>query len=171
MGPTASRIFSSVFILIGGAVLFAGIKSLVSAKASESWPTVQGKVVSSQVDSKRSDKGGTTYHAEVLYEYLVEGQLQSSNRVAFGGYGSSDPSHARQIVNKYPPGSEVTVHYSPSSPGESVIETGISGRTFFLPGFGAVFFCAGLAMFIFFPAAIKRQRASRSQTSFSVTSD
>ena len=109
MKPTGIRLFSSVFILVGGVILYFGVKSLLAANDSKSWPTVQGKIISSSVDSKRSDKGGTTYHAEVIYEYKVGGQTQSSHDVAFGGYGSSDPSHARSIVNKYPAGSDITV--------------------------------------------------------------
>ena len=161
MGPIGVRIFSSVFILVGGVILYFGVESLFAANASKSWPTVQGKILSSSVDSKRSDKGGTTYHAEVLYEYNVGGQTQSSHDVAFGGYGSSDPSHARSIVNKYRAGADVTVYYSPSNSSKAVLETGISGQAFFLPGFGAVFFSAGLAMFMFMPGAIQRQRAAR----------
>lgn len=161
MGPTGVRLFSSVFILVGGVILFIGVKSLFAANASRSWPTVEGKVISSSVDSQRSDKGGTTYHAEVLYEYKVGGQTQSAHDVAFGAYGSSNPSHARNIVNKYPAGSDITVHYSPSNPSDAVLETGITGQAFFLPGFGAVFFSAGLAMFVFMPRAIQRQRATK----------
>jgi hypothetical protein len=161
MGPTGVRLFSLVFILVGGVILCLGVKSLFIANASKSWPTVQGKVISSSVDSKRSDKGGTTYHAEVFYEYKVGGQIQSSNDVAVGGYGSSNPSHARRIVNKYPAGSTITVYYSPSNPSKAVLEAGISRQAFFLPGFGAVFFGAGLAMFIFMPGVIQRQQAAR----------
>jgi hypothetical protein len=141
-------------------ILYLGVKSLFEANASKSWPTVPGKIISSSVDSKSGDKGGTTYHAEVLYEYRAGGQTQSSHDVAFGAYGSSDPSHARSIVNKYPAGSDITVHYSPSNPSKAVLETGISGQAFFLPGFGAVFFCAGLGIFIFIPGAIQRQGAA-----------
>lgn len=169
MGPIGVRLFSSVFILIGGAILYSGVKSLFEANASKSWPTVQGKVISSSVDSKSSSKGGTTYHAEVLYEYRVGGETHSSNDVAYGSYGSSNPSHARSIVNKYPAGKEVTVHYSPSNPSKSVLEAGISGQAFFLPGFGAVFFCAGLGMFLFMPGAIQRQRAARDSLRSGVT--
>ena len=170
MNSTGVRIFSSIFILVGGAILFFGVKSLISAKASESWPTTKGKIVSSSVDSKRSDNNGTTYHAEVLYEYGVDGRIHSSNEVAFGGYSSSDPSHAREIVSKYPAGAEVAVHYSPTSPTKSVLETGISGQTFFLPGFGAIFFLAGIGMFIFMPGVIQRQRATGRATNLSSAS-
>lgn len=161
MGPVGIRIFSSVFILFGGAILNSGVKTMFTANTSKNWQTIEGKIISSTVDSKRGRKGGMTYHAEVLYEYTVNGQTQSSHDIAFGSYGSSDPSHARSIVNKYPAGSQVTVHYSPSNPAKAVLEVGISGQTYFVPAFGAVFFCAGLAMFIFAPAAIQRQRAAR----------
>jgi hypothetical protein len=114
-------------------------------------------VVSPSINAKRFNKGGTTYHAEVPYEYAVDGQTQSSNQISFGDYGSSDPSHARSVVNKYPPGTVVTVHYSPSNPTQAVLETGINGHAYFVPVFGAIFFGLPLAMFIFTPRPLKRR--------------
>ncbi len=171
MGPIGVRLFSSVFILLGAAVLNSGVKTLLTANASKNWQTVEGKVISSTVDSKRGTKGGTTYHAEVLYEFTVNGQKQSSNDIAFGSFSSSDPSHARSIVNRYPAGSQVTVHHSPSDPAKAVLEVGISGQTYFVPAFGAFFFCAGLAFFLFAPAALQRQRAARALSSEMISSE
>ena len=157
---TSARICSSIFLLVGGVILFFGVKSLISAKASESWPTVRGKIISSSVESN-SGKNGTTYHAEVRYEYNVAGRVQSSNQVAFGDYGSSNPSDIHRIVMRYPAGAEVVVHYSPTSLTESVLETGISGKTFLLPGFGSIFFVIGLGVFNFWPGIIQGQRAAQ----------
>jgi hypothetical protein len=164
MGPIGVRLFSSVFILVGAAVLSVGVKTLLTANESKNWPTVDGKVISSTVDSKRGTKGATTYHAEVLYEFTVNGRKQSSNDIAFGSYSSSDPSHARSIVNRYPAG-------SPSDPAKAVLEVGISGQTYFVPAFGAFFFCAGLAFFVFAPAALQRQRAARALSREMISSE
>ena len=71
------------------------------------------------------------YHAEVLYEHVVDGQLQSSHDISFGDYVSSEPLHAKGVVNKHPAGTVVTVHYSPSNPTKAVLETGINGHACF----------------------------------------
>lgn len=162
MSPFGAKLFSSVFIMVGGAVLFFGMRSVLQAHASSGWPTTIGKVISSSLDSKRSDKGGTTYHAAVLYEFSVSGVVHSSDDVAYGQYGSSDPSYAQGLVNNYPAGKEVTVYYSPNNANDSVLEPGISGKAFFMPAFGAVFFTVGVVMFIYLPRQIIKQRASSS---------
>lgn len=161
MGPVGARIFSSVFILAGGAVLSFGLRNLQRAAQSSSWPTVEGRIVSSRVEARRGDKGRTTYGAEVHYQYVVDGRLHDSNDVAFGDYSSSDPAHARGIVNRYPTGTKAAVHYWPEDPAEAVLETGISSQTFFMPGAGAVFLLAGSAMFAFMPRAMARQQTAR----------
>ena len=157
MKPTGIRLFSSIFILVGGSIIFFGLKTLKTANDSTHWPTVAGKVTSSSVISKHGDKGGVTYKAEVLYEYHARGQTQLSNEVAYGGYGSSNPSHAQTTVNHYPKGKRVTVHYSPDDPTKAVLEPGISSQAFFLPGFGSVFFSVGCAVFYFAPKITQRQ--------------
>ncbi len=112
--------------------------------------------MSSDLDRNRGDDG-TTYSAEILYDYKVDGETYSSNRVGYGDYGSSNPSGARKVVNKYPEGLELEVFYMPDKPDESVLEVGIQKRTYFLPAFGAVFFVVGLAMFIFLPKLLNKQ--------------
>ncbi len=153
---TQTKCFLSIFILIGAVIIFFGVRVVIHAYASSGWPKVGGKVVSSSVESKRGNKGGVTYHAEVLYEYSVADQTYSSDTIAFGEYGSSDPARARKIVNRYPPRSGVVVYYAPDDPSKSVLEVGVSAKTFFLTGFGLIFFCVGLGMFIFMPAQMRK---------------
>jgi Protein of unknown function (DUF3592) len=158
MTPTGVRLFALLPLLIGGGLLFAGVRLLLRAHASNDWPTVMGKVVSSSVDSSRSKDHGTTYHAEVLYEFTVRGTHYSSNDIAVGGYSSSNPARARRLVNQYPAGDKVIVHYSPSDPETSLLEPGIASSAFFLPGVGAFFFAIGLWMFICLPGTVVRAR-------------
>lgn len=66
-----SRIFPLIFVVVGASVAFFGIRGLVRAKASMDWPTTQGEVVASSVEYHRSDKGGGTYKAEVMYDFSV----------------------------------------------------------------------------------------------------
>lgn len=105
---------------------------------------------------KRGNKGGITYHAEVLYRYTVNGQIKTSNQVSFGSYGSNNPAHAQSVLNLYPSGRKVTVYYSPDDPDKAVLEPGAGGFTFFLPVFGLVFLSVGLAGWYFLPRRARK---------------
>lgn len=155
-----SRIFPLIFLAIGAGVSFFGLRGLGRAKASAGWPTAQGTVMESSVDRRRSSGSSgssTTYHAEILYEFSAEGTTFNGSRVAYGDYGSSNPSHARRIVNNYPKGKSVTVYYMPGNPEECLLEPGMKVKSWFLPGFGLIFLSAGCLMVVFLPKAIKAQ--------------
>ena len=153
-------IFPWIFILVGGGIMYAGVTNLRNASASKNWPTVPGKVVVSELNRSRSDKGSTTYSATVVYDYNVDGTTYSAKRVSFGQGSSSNPAGARTVLNKYKLGNEVNVHYSPKDPSLAVLEPGVTGVTMLLPGIGAVFFLVGCAMAFFLPSAVKKDEAS-----------
>ncbi len=158
-----SRIFPIVFITIGAGIALVGIRGLLRAKASMDWPSAPGRVLEASVVSHRSRRNAgsrTIYHAEILYAFTVDGTPFSGNRVAYGDYGSSNPSHARQVVTRYPKGTIVTVYYMPGNPNECLLEPGIRGQSFLLPGFGFIFFAVGSLIAIFLPKAINKQRTS-----------
>jgi hypothetical protein len=150
------RIFPLPFLIVGAIFLLIGLRSMQRAQESTNWPSVAAVIVSSSVDSRSGNKG-TTYQAKVLYDYTVDGTQYSSNRIGYGDYGSSNPGHAREVVNQYPKGSKVEVFYMPDHPEESVLEPGIHLRTYFIPAFGAVFLFAGAGMFIFLPRILRKQ--------------
>jgi hypothetical protein len=137
-----------VFALPGIGVFSSGIRDLNQAKASVDWPTSPGKVLSSTVKQERDNDGDTYYHAEVVYEFKVNNTTYSSKRIAYGDYGSSNPSHAQKIVNRYPQDKNVTVHYMPSNPKECLLEVGVKGQAYCIPTFGLLFFTVGLIFII-----------------------
>lgn len=148
--PTKNRmslfIFSLICIIAGGAVLFFwGIPTIQNAFASKSWPSVQGVITTSQFITD-TDSDGTTYKADIGYEYVVDGQTQNGSKVGFGDYGSSNASHARSIVNKYPPGEKVSVYYNPNQLETAVLEPGVGLGSFLTGGIGLLFFVLGLIM-------------------------
>lgn len=139
--------FSSLFVIIGLAVFGFGVRQYMRAQDSNSWPYVMGKVIYSDVE-RRSDEDGTTYSAEVEYEFTVADRLLSGNLVKFGEVSTSSSSNARRVVNRYPEGSEVRVFYDPSDPYMSVLEPGVHASTYFMPGFGLVFALFGSGFMI-----------------------
>ena len=158
-----SRIFPLPFLLVGVVCIYLGIKELEKANASEDWPAVEGTVLHSSVDIRRGDDS-TSYSAEVMYTYEVEGNVHSSNRIGYGSVSSSSPGGAQRIVNSYPVDSRVTVYYDPSNPEESVLRPGRSAATYFFPIFGGVFALSGLSMLIFLPKVFApKQNEARPQ--------
>ena len=156
-----SRIFPLILVLAGATIAFFGIRGLILSKASVEWPTAQGNVVESSVErrfSRDNDRQAkSTYHARLFYEFSVDGTTFTGDRVAYGDHGSNDPSHARGVVSRYPQGKTVTVYYIPGNPEECVLEPGLQGQAWFLPGLGLVFFVAGIGLAIILPGIIRKQ--------------
>ena len=154
------RIFPWPFVIAGALTLVFGVRNMLRAGASADWPTAAGAVKVSSVEYHKSNEGGGTYHAEVMYEYMAGGTLRSGNRVAFGDYGSSNSSRARGIVNKYPVGRQVTVHHDPDDPDVSVLEPGLKGQAWLLPAFGGVFLGVGALMVVGLPKLMRKTQAA-----------
>lgn len=133
-----------LFAVIGAFIAYLGIRDLIRAKATVAWPTSPGKVLSSSVVEKRDSEGDLFYHAEVVYEFNVNNTTFSGKRISYGDYGTSNPSHAQEIVNRYPQDTNVTVSYMPNNPKECLLEVGVKGRAFFTPAFGLLFFTFGI---------------------------
>ena len=148
-------------ILLGLAFLAAGIglaawgfMNLSTAMESKSWPTADGKIVSSKVvkktesytDSNRRRKTRTLYEAQVRYDYKVGGRSLIGGRITMADSSSSSESRAKKISKRYPPGSACTVYYNPDKPEQAVLEAGITFGTLMLPGIGVLFALCGLAI-------------------------
>ena len=154
------RIFPLPFLLIGAVTLYFTGSNPLQAYASTSWPVAQGKIEQSVVKASYSSAGSRTfrpetYKAEVDYRYTVAAVSFVGHRVAFGDYGSSDPTDAEEVVSRYPTGSNIEVRYDPASPEESVLDPGIKIQAFFAPAAGLAFLLAGLVMAFFLPRAFR----------------
>ena len=142
-----------VFIAVGLLVAISGFKTIGKAKESINWPTSNGIIVSSEMGQHRDDDG-TTYSADIVYEYIVAEETISGGQIKFGTVNTSKPGDARRWLNQYPKGQEVTVYFDPEDPYESVLMPGVHKSTWFLPGFGIVFSSIG-AIVLF--AGIRRR--------------
>lgn len=146
-GIIVAVIFWGAFLSGGIFGLHTGIKAASLAKASRSWPSSQGRILSSEIGKRRSQgkKHGrrTIYSAKIEYEYYVNGITYISKRVSFGDYGSSNPAHARSIIARYPSNSTVTVYFNPENPIVSVLEQGGGGGIHIPFMVGIIFSLAG----------------------------
>jgi len=108
---------------------------------ARSWPTVDGVVTDSKVESTYSTRKGksrTRYYAKVTYEYkvnekkfisnrvnLVEGEKTGSGKRGVStrlGLHSTSRTSANNVIRRYPRGSTVKVFYNPAAPADAALE-------------------------------------------------
>ena len=70
---------------------------------------------------------------------------------------SSSSEYAQGILNRYPVGKKVSVHYSPGDPSEAVLETGIHGGAWICLGVGTAFGLFGIMFLQIQRAAARAQ--------------
>jgi len=120
--------FFFICVGVGAIAIYSGISDIIHTKASLDWPHTDGTVTKSAFkkskgsSSKGSSGGSVVWYADIEYEYTVDGQPYTHYRVSFGEYGSSDQSHAKAILDRYPVGKTVTVYHKPGEPNEAVLE-------------------------------------------------
>ena len=154
----AKRVFFLFLAIIGIGILFWGYNSYKKSQEAKEWPTAQGKVISSEVDSHwSSHRTGATktrqmmHSAKVLYEYTVEDNKYTSNKISFGDTSSSVRSDASKVVKKYRPKKEILVYYDPKNPKTAVLEPGKAG------GLLVPFIAGSMFLFVGILGVVSRQ--------------
>jgi Protein of unknown function (DUF3592) len=140
---------AEIFLILG--VIIAGVMlwQLIKGMKSKNWPTAPGQVVASQVTVNVSydDDGdrSTTYGADIMYRYAVDGYEYSGNRRTFTDYKSSNRNRAEKIVAQYAPGTAIQTYYHPDDPEDSVLEPGTNAVSFLLLLLPLIFIGVGVA--------------------------
>ncbi|MCM8538379.1 MAG: DUF3592 domain-containing protein [Lentisphaeraceae bacterium] len=136
-----------VFIVFGSSVSYFGFTNGKNGKESPSWPTVNGTVTRSKV--KFSSNG---YFPSIMYRYTIDGKEYETFGIDYGRIveGSQAHAFAKNIVKRFPLGSQVDVYYDPLDPGESVLIPGGTSASWFIVAFGGVFIFIGLLVPISF---------------------
>jgi hypothetical protein len=115
-------VFGLIFAVVGGAVVvpLTGLPAIRLA-VSMTWEAIPCSVVNSSMRSWSTDDG-TSYRADVLYEYRAGGRSWRSNRVDFFSFLSSGRDNARAVLGRYPGGADATCRVDPGDPSRSVLE-------------------------------------------------
>jgi uncharacterized protein (TIGR03435 family) len=164
MSNRGAQLFCSLFIVIGLAAVGVGGWLLIRSIRTEHWPVTDGIVQSAELKSHSGNHGGVTYSAEVTYSYKVAGASYTGDKVSIGQMSSSS-EYARGILNRYPVGRKISVHYSPGDPADAVLETGIHGGMWICLGVGTAFTLVGILFLQIFRAAAKAQLPGAPQSS------
>lgn len=117
-----------VRLVILGVSLFSLQRILVRPVASLNWPITKAVIISSEVVFTEGVSPGDdpdSWHPHVLYRYSVNETEYISDRIeTFNIANGNTDRFSQQIVNRYPSGMKVDVHYYPEDPGFTVLEPG-----------------------------------------------
>lgn len=144
------RLFPAFIALIVGATFFwFGWSRFSQSQASRSWPSVEGKVVSSKVAEHMRRKSGVlkrSYRPEIVYEYEVEGSRFRSDRIGFLDGSSNNRSYAEDRVEEFAAGMVVTVYYDPTDFEEACLDRSAGWMPWIMMGCGAVIVLVGVRL-------------------------
>jgi len=134
-----------LFMAVGGVLfIYLFMLPMVKLVQAASWSPISCTVERSTVRSWSTDDG-TSYRADVLYEYEAAGRSWRSNRISFFPLVSNGHDGARAITSLYRSGTPTTCWVDPHHPSTSVLER--SFRPWYLMGLiPLVFFFAGAAV-------------------------
>lgn len=146
-------VFGVLGVLIGVLAVVFGYGHTRDAKASESWPSVQGVVVESFEDvqtSTHSSGSGrsstmTSYVPIVKYTYAVDDENYTNDLITFASKNTANRDYANQVLSKYPKEAEVNIYYNPQKPESSVLEPGAHSSSVIWLILGIVMLFSGLA--------------------------
>lgn len=128
-------IFGAVWILgwSAGTLFFdfMAVRGVVMQSRAAHYRTAQGIILDSRVHESSDSEGGTSYSAKLRYAYSVDDRRYEGDRIRYG-IKSGGRKRAHAFVQKYRPGTPITVHYDPARPSESVLETSINGADVFI---------------------------------------
>ncbi len=141
----------------GGLTIFLLVVPVFRLIQASTWVETPAVVKASTLRSWSTDDG-TSYRADVLYEYTVGGGARLSNRRTFFPPNSGGYDGARAIVDSHPEGSSTTCYVDPEDPTRSVLDRGFHGE-YLIGLFPLVFLLAGLGLTVH---ALRTRRKSAS---------
>jgi len=142
--PRAQRILKVLVVplvldLVAAGFVVVGAVRIADTSNSSEWPTAEGTVLSSGIDTVRSDDG-VEYRAVARYRYQVDETIHEGDRVSFD-WSATELEQAQEMVNRLPVDGMVTVYYKRDNPQYAVLVPGISMT-------GALFVAVGMMMML-----------------------
>jgi hypothetical protein len=158
IAPVVAGLLAAVFCGLGILALSSGAQRLWRGAASEHWPSVQGTVLFSRVNTSETQdsdhRSSTTFSPQFVYTYEVDGVKHFNNRRRFGQVEGSGEDWAEDIAMRYRAGKAVRVYYFQADPDVAVLEPGNNSEGLWLPGIGLVALLFGLATLIWIVPAV-----------------
>ncbi len=124
MGTRLGQLILCAFAALAGlGLILVAVFDLRKANRAKTWPTAEGKILSSSLREK-TDSDGTSYEVAILYEYSVNGVAHRSDAWRIRPGSSSFTKSANAAVARYPVGAVVPVYFNPEDPADALLEPG-----------------------------------------------
>ncbi len=134
-----------LFTAVGGGLsVFLLILPAARLVSAVSWVEHPATIRASTLRSWSTDDG-TSYRADVLYEYTIGGRSWISNRRNFFPMSSGGHDSAKAIVDTHQAGNSTTCFVDPGNPTRSVLDRGFQPE-YLIGLFPLVFLLAGLGL-------------------------
>jgi hypothetical protein len=149
--PGCVRLFLLVWSIgFGGAGVFffwlSFLSPILNSRAAMDWPQTECTILSSKVEVQSGEDGGSTYHAKLEYEYLVDGVQYQNDRYSFDQMnGSSD--YANQVVRQNGVGTKQVCFYDPAQPSHSTLVRELKQTNYWFVLFPLLFITVGSVVF------------------------
>jgi uncharacterized protein DUF3592 len=114
------------------------------ALASQSWPTVEGKVIQATVNEHVGI--ARRYSPRVEYKYQVQGKSYIGRRYQVINWEADKSWLAEEAVRGLKAGKPVTVHYNPENPAQAVLKPGLLRQQYTIVAIPFVMFLFGLIL-------------------------
>jgi hypothetical protein len=126
-------VVGGILCIVGLGLGSGGIGAIRKAKAAAAWPTVPGKLLSSEVvahtgihSGRRGSKGQASYQPVVRYSYSVGGKELSGATIGLVDVRGSKAAVERKIA-AFASGKELAVHYDPADPKRALLDVTAAG--------------------------------------------
>ena len=138
--------FSMIFIIVGALIL--GFLSYIAIRAFKSkyWTLCNGTILESGTKlhvsggAGTNERGWSSLHIKMEYEYIVEDVKYISKRVTFSDMVNKPYSSLDNLLNEYIENDHIQMYYNPTNHKDSVLVPGLSIWNFtpMITGFGFV---------------------------------
>lgn len=135
--------------IIGLALTILGSVKFKNASETNRWPITKGTVTSSEVG------GATKYYPSVIYTYIVDSTVYTSNRISSMNFNTKNRSVVEEVLKKYPMDSEIKVYYNSADPSEALLKTGINTGNILLLAFGIIVLAIPIFSVLFMKFTVK----------------
>jgi hypothetical protein len=111
--------------MMGGLMVFYGVKKIVDASATASWPTATATILAAEV-GKAPGAGSYYWVADLVFRYTVGTATYTSSRYSVTGEpGFVLRRTAERIVQQHRPGTHALVAYPRSDPSLGMLAPGV----------------------------------------------
>lgn len=126
-------------VVVGLIITALGMQEIQKAIVSKQWPSVQGTIITSKVTPMNSGQSGYSYKPDITYKFKINETEIDGNKLRFGEKSYPKSGTAQGIVKKFQPGEEYPVYYDPKDPSNAILQPGIHGSAWLIPGIGVAF--------------------------------